>query len=77
MPGQLIPPPVTEPVPAPETETFSTGAGCWEANVAVTVWSELMVTVHVAVAPQPPPDQPAKVDPVAGVAVNVTVVPGG
>jgi len=33
------------------------------------------VTAHVPVPVQPPPLQPLKVEPVAGVAVNVTAVP--
>ena len=44
-------------------------------NVAVTVVSPPMVTMHVPVPEQPPPDQPENVEPVAAVAVNVTVVP--
>ena len=43
-------------------------------NVAVTVWAEFIVTVHVPV-PEQPPDQPVKVDPEAGAAVSVTGVP--
>jgi hypothetical protein len=34
-----------------------------------------MLTVHVSCVPeQPPPDQPANVDPDAGLTVNVTAV---
>jgi hypothetical protein len=44
-------------------------------NVAVTVAVEVTVTVQVPVPAQPPPLQPAKVEPVAGVAVRVTTVP--
>jgi hypothetical protein len=43
-------------------------------NVAVIDWAPLIVTVHVPVPLQPAPDQPAKCDPDAGVAVNLTVV---
>jgi hypothetical protein len=46
-------------------------------NVAVTPCSELIVTAHVPVPLQPPPDQPLKVEPDAGVAVSVTIVPLG
>ncbi len=67
--GQLMPVPVT--VPAPATETVSEGNA---VKVAVMLWSELIVTVHVPVPAQPPPDQPANVDSAAGVAVNTTVV---
>jgi len=45
------------------------------ANVAVTAVAAATVTVHVPVPLQPPPLQPANVDPVDGVAVSVTVVP--
>ena len=44
-------------------------------NVAVTVVSELSVTWQVPVPEQPPPDQPAKVDPAVGLAVKVTAAP--
>jgi len=46
-------------------------------NVAVTDWSELIVTVHVPVPEQPPPDQPVKLEPDPDAAVNVTIVPAG
>jgi hypothetical protein len=44
-------------------------------NVAVTVASELSVTLHDPVPEQAPPDQPANVEPGAGIAVNATMVP--
>src|SRR5581483_3348543 len=45
-------------------------------NVAFTVVSELIVRVHVVFVPeQPPPDQPANVEPFDGFAVSVTDVP--
>jgi len=37
--------------------------------------SALIVTVHVPVPEHPPPDQPAKLEPAADDAVNVTCVP--
>jgi hypothetical protein len=43
-------------------------------NVAVTVRACVIDTVHV-VAPEQSPDQPANVDPLAGVADRVTLVP--
>jgi hypothetical protein len=43
--------------------------------VAVTVVAAVSVTVHVPVPEQPPPLQPVKVEPAAGTAVRVTVVP--
>ena len=53
--------------------------GAWvsgvSVNVPVTVVLADMVKEHVPVPEQPPPDQPAKVEPVVGVAVKVTVVP--
>ncbi len=41
----------------------------------MTVVAALSVTVQVPVPEQPPPLQPEKVDPAAGVAVKVTAVP--
>jgi len=64
---------VTVPVPAPALVMASV-KGC-RANVAVTDWAALIVTVQVPVPVQPPPLQPLKVEPVAGVAVKVTAVP--
>lgn len=46
-----------------------------ELNVAPTDWAELMVRLHVPV-PEQPPLQPTKVEPIAGAAVSVTIVPG-
>ena len=46
-------------------------------NVALTACSELIVTAHVPVPLQLPPDQPLKVEPAAGEADNVTIVPSG
>jgi hypothetical protein len=64
---------VTEPDPFPARDTVSV----WEldSNVAVTAWSELIVTVQVPVPLQPPPDQPPKLEPESAVAVSVTIVP--
>jgi hypothetical protein len=50
----------------------ATGAA---VKLAVTVVVVVGVTVQVPVPEQPPPLQPAKVEPVAGVAVKVTPVP--
>ena len=44
-------------------------------KVAVTVVAALKVTVQVPVPVHPPPLQPLKIEPAAGVAVSVTAVP--
>jgi hypothetical protein len=45
-------------------------------NAALTVWAALIETVQPATPEHPAPDQPAKTEPPAGVAVKVTLVPG-
>src|SRR5262249_11758285 len=62
---------VTVPVPDPLTVRVT---ACL-VNVAVTAVAAFMVRVQAPVPEQPPPLHPAKVDPVAGVAVSVTTVP--
>jgi hypothetical protein len=63
---------VTLPLPRPARTTVSaTGAG---ANAAPTVIAVASVTVHGPL-PEHPPDQPVKIEPAAGVAVSVTLVP--
>jgi hypothetical protein len=64
---------VTVPVPAPALETVSANDD-W-TKVAVTVVAAFRVTAQVPVPVQPPPLQPVKVEPAAGVAVKVTTVP--
>src|SRR3954453_16032170 len=65
--------PDTVPVPVPFFDTLSV---YWlSVKAAVTVVSAFIVTVQVPVPVQPPPLQPVKVEPAAGVAVRVTVVP--
>jgi len=51
------------------------GGGVAVSKVAVTVVSPLNVTTQLVVPEQPPPDQPAKAESEAGVAVSVTWVP--
>ena len=46
-------------------------------NIAVTVVSAFIVTLHVPEPAHPPPDQPAKTEDTSGVAVTVTIVPTG
>ena len=63
---------VTVPVPAPALVTVRAKDG--KANVAVTDAAALTVTVQVPV-PVQLPVQPVKVEPAAGAAVRVTIVP--
>ena len=57
----------TAPDPLPAVVTVSNGIGAG-ANVAVTLWSESIVTVHVGVVRlgHPPPVQPVKIEPATG-----------
>src|SRR6267142_1996575 len=70
-----IPAGVLVMVPLPVPVLLTVSAKLWSANVAVTDVAALIVTVQVPVPVQPPPLQPVKVDPAAGVAVSVTAVP--
>lgn len=74
VPGHEIPAGLllTPPEPDPPTATVSEGS---VANVAVTLRSALIVTMHFPVPEQPAPCQPENVDPVPGLALSVTVVP--
>lgn len=74
VPGQLMPAGklVIRPVPVPALRTVSV-RGC-SVKVAVTLLSDRLLTVQ-APAPEQAPDQPLKVDPVAGAAVSVTLAP--
>lgn len=69
---QLIPPPVTVPFPETDTESVIVLAGGAE-KLAVTVFADVIETVHVGKVPLQAPPQPMKVAPAAGVAVRVTV----
>src|SRR3989441_2703522 len=64
---------VTVPLPVPAGVTVRVKV-CGE-RVAVTVVAGETVTTQVRVPEQPPPVQPVKVEPAAGVAVSVTAVP--
>jgi len=72
---QVIPFPVTMPVPVPAVTTVSGNVVTAPLNVAVTFCACVIVTGQVPVAFVHAPLQPAKVEPVAGVAVNVPGVP--
>ncbi len=59
--------------PAPIARKLTLRVCVATLNVATTVVAALSVTLHVAAVPvQPPPDQPANVEPGAGAAVSVT-----
>jgi hypothetical protein len=74
VPGQLMPPVELVTAPEPDTVTDSGNVGTMVLKLAVTDWAALMLTVHVPVPEQAPP-QPVKVEPAAGDAVKVTLVP--
>jgi hypothetical protein len=63
---------VMVPVPVPLLVTVR--AKLWSVNVAVTLLTASIGTVHVVV-PVQAPLQPLKLEPVAGVAVRVTLLP--
>jgi hypothetical protein len=64
---------VTVPLPTPaRTTVTATGAG---PNAALTVVVLDNVRVQAPVPEHPPPDQPVKMEPAAGTAVSVTLVP--
>jgi hypothetical protein len=66
---------VTRPEVCPALDTDSVAFGAEKVNVAVTFALSFKVIVHGVVPVQPPPLQPAKVDPASGFAVSVTVLP--
>ena len=78
VPPQLIPAgfDVTVPVPVPLLVTVRVRGFTTGSNLASTVMSAFMVTVHVPVPEHPPPFQPANCMFRSGVAVKVTLVPG-
>jgi hypothetical protein len=72
---QAIPAGVLVTVPRPLVETTSGTAAGPSTNRADTTRGALIVTAHVLPVPVQAPVQPAKTQPPAGVAVNVTSVP--
>jgi hypothetical protein len=75
--GQIIPAGalVTVPVPFPASVTVNVKLLTLAVKFAVTAVAAPIVNVHVPVPSQGPAPQPVNVDPVAGAAVNVTIVP--
>jgi hypothetical protein len=65
---------VTAPVPVPDLVTVRAKED-GRVNVAMTEVAALSVMVQAAVPEHPPPLQPENVEPVAGVAVKVAMVP--
>jgi hypothetical protein len=63
---------VTTPVPVPVLTIEIDGCGIW-AKLAVTLRAALIATLHELAVPLQEPLHPAKVEPVPGVAVRVTV----
>src|SRR5262249_15256509 len=74
---QLMPGPVTVPYPVPPLLMLTVTVGVVAVNVAVTVVLTVGDSVHAARPEQPPPLQPASLDPLAGAAVRVVAVPAG
>jgi hypothetical protein len=76
VPGQVMPAGMLVTVPDPLPATVTDKAKVTVLKVAVTAWAALIVTVQVPV-PVQALLQPAKVEPVAGISVKVTLVPLG
>lgn len=72
---QLIPAGVLVTVPVPLPAKLTVRVTRCRLKVAVTDVAAVSVAVQVPVPLHPPPLQPAKVDPVAALAVSVTAVP--
>jgi hypothetical protein len=75
VPGQLMPAGVLVTVPEPVPAVVTDNAKLTRLKVAVTDWAAFIVTVQLPVPVQAPPLHPAKVEPVAALAVSVTLVP--
>src|ERR1044072_6090322 len=69
----MLVPEGTVPLPVPFFGTVRVGTVAGEVVVIVT--GDPAVNMHVPVPEHEPPDQPENVEPVAGVAVSVTIVP--
>jgi hypothetical protein len=71
--GPVIPSKAVVLAGSPSSVTLSDPI--WRIKLAVTLSAEFIVTVQVPVPLQPPPLQPENVEPVVGLADNVTTVP--
>ena len=74
---QEIPAGVLETVPAPVPALLTVSGTSCRSKVAVTVVAAVRETVQVPVPEQPPPLQPVKVEPAAGLAERVTLCRSG
>ena len=72
---QLIPPPVTVPVPLPPFTTVSACVVPTVSKVAVTDRAAAIVTLQVVPVAESQPVQPAKAEPASAAAVSVTAAP--
>src|SRR5438552_12356711 len=72
---QVLPAGLLATVPLPVPAETTVRAKICRSKVAVTVVSAVRVTVQLAVPVQPPPCQPIKTEPGAGVGVSVTRLP--
>ena len=75
MAPQLIPAGALVTVPLPVPALLAVNAKVWVVKVAVIERAAVMVTEQEAAVPVHAPLQPLKVEPAAGVAVNVTAMP--
>ena len=73
--GQLINPSLEVAVPLPVPARLTVRVKRWAVKVAVTDFAAVIVTVHVAPETVSHPLQAVKVDPLAGLAVRVTLMP--
>jgi len=71
----VIPAGVLVTVPLPVPALLTVRMKVCGSKVAVTVVAAVRVTVQAPVPVQPPPLQPVKTEPLAGVGVSVTAVP--